>query len=66
MRATVIKKDYPKLMKHREADYVVLFIVEDGGTVVYTDGEHHSIGDYSEDWLMEEFIDFNGSVILEG
>lgn len=65
MRATVIKKDYPKLMKRREAKYIVLFAGERCGTVVYTDGPYY-IGFSCETWMMEEFVDFNGSVILEG
>jgi hypothetical protein len=58
---------YPCLMKSKSSDTVVLFIENNGiygiGTVVYsTDCE---VGDYSNDWVFDNFEPFHDTICLK-
>lgn len=59
------EKRYPRLMVNRCENFIVLFSRDQVGTVVNIEHSSiHSIGDYSEKWLMSEFIDFFHTVVL--
>jgi len=60
-----IKKEaeYPKIMKSKEGDLIVLFSHYGGGTVL-KDKPCNKVGEHSNGWAMECFEEFNGVVTL--
>ena len=66
-RMTESTKCFPKLMKSNNKDTVIFFTKKDCGMVVFI-GEknalNYNLGEYSEDWAMECFSDFDESVRL--
>ena len=66
MKVRVISTDekpvFPCLMQHGRG-IIVLFHSERCGLVVKNN--HDPIGEYREDWIMDSFEPFHGSVTLE-
>jgi len=58
------ENEYPKLMGSVSTGLVVLFNKRSCGTCVYGDNEH-KVGDYREDWIMENFVDYNFELTLQ-
>lgn len=60
---------YPCLMKWKDGDMIVLFRKEHSGVVVHRDGPIYSssrvIGEYDEDFDMNQFEPFFGSLMME-
>ena len=57
---------YPRLMIHKEMNYLVLFNNESSGMVVYSpDGNAAHAGNYSEYWDPTLFRPFNGEITLK-
>ena len=56
---------YPRLMIHKELNYIVLFIKECIGTVIYSKNINSPCGDYSEYWDSTLFRQFNGEITLK-
>lgn len=58
---------FPKLMKHSHHELVVLMTETGVGTVVYrtVDSEAPRLGKHSCSWVMENFENFGGQVLLE-
>lgn len=63
------KSDFPKLMKSIYSNNIVLMHSSNGicgaGVVVLYKGGAIDVGHYSENWLMEIFEDYDGSVTLQ-
>jgi hypothetical protein len=63
-----IESPFPKLMiwtNNLKLEHVVLFHSPKNGTVVHSKSpECKMLGKHSDGFLMEEFVDFNGSVEL--
>jgi len=57
------KNDYPKIMKSKNSGLVVLFSKSELGTVILGN-ELHDCGEFSDDWDMSSFTDFDGSITL--
>jgi hypothetical protein len=57
--------EYPRLMKGKEDDDVVLFSSYENGTVIHSGTMEYPVGFHQTDWDMDSFITFIGSVILE-
>lgn len=58
-------RDFPKLMKG--SDDMVALMTKDGCGVVVITGDlddYYKVGDYSEEWAMKCFKDFNGTIEL--
>jgi hypothetical protein len=53
---------FPKLMESER--FVVLFRQFGKGTIIWEDNTLREVGDYFEDWDMEEFINYNDKVTL--
>lgn len=80
-KVKVAEVTYPRLMKHKYSDTVVLVysIKEDkkypanstGNGVVVNTGDDNSdflnvkVGQYKEDWLIFNFEDYTGKVVLQ-
>lgn len=56
--------DYPKLMRTKEG-LIVLFTKWGGGIVIVPKAEVHYIGFISQDWYMDDFKDFTGTITLQ-
>ena len=56
--------DYPKLMISIHSPCIVLFIDDSIGFVVMGSNAY-DLGQYYDCWKMEEFIPFNGELILK-
>lgn len=54
---------FPKLMISPN-NLIVLFTEPEIGTVVFCQHGFHNIGTYEENWLMQNFKDFDGIVEL--
>ena len=50
---------YPKLMIHECSGMIVLFTSHQTGTVM-----NSRIGEYREDWIVENFYDYNDNITL--
>lgn len=62
------EKPFPKLMIYiKTQKLVVLFAGQQVGTVVWADSDNPdwAVGDYDNDWDIERFTDFNGSITLQ-
>lgn len=58
-------KAFPKLMKSSYNNTIVLFISEKTGMAVYAvEGTGNSLGEISKHWCPENFVDFQGDVLL--
>lgn len=57
--------EYPCLMKSRRDDIIVLLRKAGWGTVVEAGTGQYCVGEYREDWLMENLLPFYGSVTIE-
>lgn len=56
---------YPRLMKfHDNVNFIVLFISREEGVVLKSDDINKPIGYYANDWYMENFTDFKGSITI--
>ena len=56
---------FPCLMIYvKDEDFVVLFVSPDAGVVVHTETNQWSLGDYREDWVIDNFTYFPGEVTL--
>lgn len=55
---------YPKLMKSVTTGNIVLFSSEGVGTLL-SQGVTRDIGDFRDEWLMENFEDYHGAVTLK-
>lgn len=59
-------KPYPKLMVSAKTKLIVLFIDYAEGTLIdIGNKKNFTIGEWSNDWDMESFVDFKGSITLE-
>lgn len=56
---------YPCLRISEKSGNVVLFEREGYGVVVDKGGSTYSVGYYSNDWDMDVFLDYGGSITLE-
>ena len=56
---------YPRLMIHKEMNYLVLFNNESSGMVIYSKNINSPCGDYSEYWDSTLFRPFNGEITLK-
>ena len=56
------RNDYPKLMASKSG-VIVLFSKHGCGTII-SSGEHYECGRWRDDWLMDVFNDFDGSITL--
>lgn len=56
-------KQFPKLMRLKGSDTIVLMSHPKVGVVV-NEGKHHMVGSYFQYWDMDCFEDFNGSITL--
>jgi hypothetical protein len=66
VKVTPVKNElpFPKLMACKDGQ-INLFIEENRGVVVYKGGSiSWSVGYFSEDWKMNSFTDFHGTVTL--
>jgi hypothetical protein len=61
------KTDFPKLMKYtgRDSNFVVLFSSAGLGMVVESQDDERPVGYYDDEWCINRFRDFHGSVTLE-
>ena len=57
---TIASKPFPKLMINKKGT-IVLFDTARKGTII---SNIPMIGMYDENWTMDDFVDFNGSVTL--
>ena len=57
-------KSFPKLMKSKDSDLLVLFESEGYGQVVKSD-DNHIIGRISKYWAMEEFKDIDAELKIK-
>ena len=59
------EKEFPKMMKWKDSELIVLFTKYGEGVVVNVSGMDY-IGDYADDWVMESFIELpkDSQVIL--
>lgn len=58
-------KNFPKLMKLKNDDLVLLMTNENSGTVMVTDNKNiNKVGYYSNIWTINDFIDFEGKITL--
>jgi hypothetical protein len=62
---------FPKLMKHRNSNMIVLMTIDRpnadgrrGKGMVVTVGAGNAVGDFSENWAMDNFVDFKGVITL--
>lgn len=58
-------QEYPCLMKSRRNDVIVLLRKAGRGTVVEPGTGQYCVGEYRDDWLMENLLPFHGSVTIE-
>lgn len=56
---------YPKIMKHREAGFLVLFSSDSAGTVLSYGHANLKVGDNTKHFIQEEFDDYHGKLTLE-
>jgi hypothetical protein len=62
------RNSFPKIMKHSGSDLIVFFFSEqynrefDG--VVVIGNELWEIGEYSRNWNIKEFSEYDGNIIL--
>ena len=61
---TTKNKTYPKLMISTKTDTIVLMVRHSEGFIVHDNHSVKPIGDYSETWIMNNFVDYNGVVEL--
>lgn len=54
---------FPKLMKYNNGDLIVLFTEKEKGVVINSIDDFR-IGTYAEDWIMDSFRDFKGSITI--
>lgn len=69
MRSEIIENKststkYPTLMIDPLEDIIVLMSSERIGTIVYSNNDAFSIGEYDDDWNMDDFKLFNGVIEL--
>jgi hypothetical protein len=55
---------FPCLMEVGHGGFVVLFNAPGSGTVVASNGAVYDIGHHSDDWAMQVFVPFRGSVTI--
>ena len=55
---------YPKLMESEDANLIVLMTAPKNGVVVHA-SEEYGVGHSSDDWDMECFTDYNGTIELK-
>lgn len=56
---------YPKLMKNKVTDLVVLFTAQGVGMSIYKGNSLNGfLGEYSKNWSCEQFEDYTGEVTL--
>jgi hypothetical protein len=60
------KNKFPKLMIYDDGSFVVLFFNETGSGALISFNENSSYNhlEYSNDWDITEFKEFNGKVVL--
>ena len=54
---------FPKLMKLNDSDLIVLFTGKNKGIVINSI-DNFRIGTYAEDWIIDSFTDFKGSITI--
>ncbi len=59
------KPYYPLLLEGVETGVVVLFAEDACGTVIHTGLGVDPVGYYRETWNIKEFLEFDGSILLE-
>jgi hypothetical protein len=62
------EKFFPKLMKGKKDNDVVLFYSEKTGIVIHKDSAasaFYSFGSYRTDWVMSAFVDYNEPITLQ-
>ncbi len=58
-------KKFPKLMKLKNDDLILLMVNESMGTVIVPGSKNiNKVGYYSNVWDIKNFIDFEGSIKL--
>jgi hypothetical protein len=60
----VVENKYPRLMESSVTHCIVLMIEEKTGIVIYSKTTDDPFGDYSDDWDMDCFSDYIGSITL--
>lgn len=61
----VSRSEWPRLMS-TETGHIVLFAEPRKGTVLEVGStEDGAVGDYINNWIMDEFSDYTGRIILE-
>ena len=58
------KNKFPKLMINTSKDLVVLFYKEGYGQVVHTEGSNYYVGEHSQTWNSQVFVDFHGTITI--
>ena len=56
-------KPFPKLMKCTTDNTVIFFSDHGVGIVVYAENQD-CIGEDSDEWIMDGFVDFDGQIVL--
>ena len=56
---------YPRLMSFRgKGDLIVLFSYPGQGTIINSAESKNKIGEFASNWIMSNFVDFEGSITL--
>lgn len=58
------EKSFPKLMQSKESGNVILFTEKEKGILVFEGDTYYGLGHFSKSWNMDNFIDFEGNIIL--
>ena len=59
------ENEYPRLMIDKEQSIIVLFIGKGNGIVVNSASKGFFTGNSDDDWNMDYFTNYNGTVTLE-
>lgn len=58
-------KEFPKLMKAKAFNFVVLFEDELHGVVVLSEDESRPVAHYRSDWVISSFKEFKESITIQ-
>jgi hypothetical protein len=65
LKPFVTEFEFPKIMINKISGTIVLFETEERGVTLYGDPCSECLGDYSNRWNMEHFIDYHGTITLK-
>ena len=58
------KAPFPRLMKSKDYNTIVLFHDIKKGLILYSEIKTDEVGEYHENWNMEEFENYHGEIII--